>query len=89
MADPERVCPLCGAPVAVPVGPVFSGRTGMLWARRQFEERLYRCAEGHVYSVREERGRGGTRITREGHESLEGWLRTRTGTAPSARPPGL
>jgi hypothetical protein len=85
----ENRCPLCGAPKSIPVGPVYSGKIGPLWRRRQFEEKLFRCAEGHVYSVRVECGRGGESLTTEGHESVEDWLRARTGAEPPSRPPGL
>jgi hypothetical protein len=86
---PEHHCPLCGAPTATPVGPIYSGSAGLLWRRRTFEEKLFRCVEGHVFSVRIERARRGESVTTEGHESVEDWLRTRTGTEPSTRPPGL
>lgn len=43
-----RACPLCDAPPRNPVGPVYEGKSGVLWRRRSFEERLYRCAEGHI-----------------------------------------
>jgi hypothetical protein len=82
-------CPLCGAPTATPVGPIYSGSAGVLWRRRTFEEKLFRCAEGHIFSVRRERARGGETISLEGHESVEDWLRTRTGAIPPERPPGL
>jgi hypothetical protein len=85
----DHNCALCGAPASTPVGSVYSGTAGPLWRRRTFEERLYRCAEGHVYSVRVERDRGGESVTSEGHESVEDWLRNRTGTEPPTRPPGL
>lgn len=89
MSVPEIHCPLCGAPRSIPVGPVYSGTTGSLWRRRAFEETLFRCAEGHVYSVRVERGRGAESVTTEGHESVEEWLRARTGAEPPTRPPGF
>jgi hypothetical protein len=82
-------CPACGAPSAAPVGAPFVGTTGILWRRRHFEERLYRCAEGHIYSVRIESGRGGESVSLEVWEDVDGWLRERTGVEPSHRPPGL
>jgi hypothetical protein len=85
----ERACPLCDAPAAITVGAPFVGTVGLLWGRRAFEERLYRCAEGHVYSVRVERQRRGERITAEPHGSVDEWLRARTGREPLERPPGL
>jgi hypothetical protein len=61
----------------------------MLWSRRTFEEELFRCAEGHVYSVRVERGRGGEDVSAEVWDSLEEWLRVRGGGEPLTRPPEL
>jgi hypothetical protein len=58
---------------------------GILWRRRPFEESLYRCVEGHLYSVRIE----GTAVTTEDHESVESWLERRVGVEPPERPPGL
>ena len=61
------------------------GAVGFLWWKRDFEEQLYRCAEGHVYSVRV----SGESTTVEPHDSVEAWLRARTGGEGPARPPGL
>jgi hypothetical protein len=49
------------------------------------EERLYRCAEGHVYSVRV----SGERADLELHEDVEAWLRSRAGGDAPGRPSGL
>lgn len=78
-------CPLCDAPAATTVGPVFAGSTGLLWRRRPFEETLYRCAEGHIYSVRIQ----GESVSTEPHDSLQDWLERSTGIEPPERPPGL
>jgi hypothetical protein len=78
-------CPLCGAPAANTIGPLYSGVRRTLWRRRPFEEALYRCAEGHVYAVRTE---GGS-ITAEPYESVDEWLERKTGTERPERPPGL
>jgi hypothetical protein len=78
-------CPLCDAPAATTVGPVYSGSTRSLWRRRSFEETLYRCAEGHIYSVRIE----GESVTTEPYESLDAWLEHKIGIDPPQRPPGL
>ncbi|HLM93349.1 MAG TPA: hypothetical protein VK273_06035 [Gaiellaceae bacterium] len=78
-------CPLCGAEAVITVGPVYGGVTRKLWRRRPFEEALYRCAEGHVYSVRNE---GGS-VTTEPYESVDEWLERKTGTERLERPPGL
>jgi len=78
-------CPLCGAEAAITVGPVYGGTKRTLLRRRAFEERLYRCTEGHVYSVRTE----GDAVTVEPYESVEEWLQRRTGLDASERPPGL
>jgi hypothetical protein len=51
-------CPVCGAEAANTVGPVYGGAKRTLWRSRSFEERLYRCEEGHVYAVRTEDGEG-------------------------------
>jgi hypothetical protein len=80
-----HVCPGCNSPPAVPVGAPFVGAVGFLWWKRPFEEQLYRCAEGHIYSVRA--SEGGT--TTELHESVEDWLRALTGSDAPSRPPGL
>jgi hypothetical protein len=85
----KRPCPACGAPASITVGPRYAGRRGLLWRRREIEEQLFRCAEGHVYSVRTERGRAGEEVASQLHESVEEWLRLRTGTEPPKRPPGL
>jgi rRNA maturation protein Nop10 len=82
-------CPGCGAPAAITVGPRYAGRRGLLWWRRSIDEQLFRCAEGHVYSVRTECGRAGEDVTSEVHENVEDWLRLRTGAEPPRRPPGL
>jgi hypothetical protein len=82
-------CPACGAPPAAPLGAPFVGTTGPLWRRRPFEERLYRCAEGHVYSVRVESGSGGENVSLEVWEDVDEWLRERAGIEASHRPPGL
>jgi hypothetical protein len=81
----DEPCPLCGARAAITVGPVYSGARGMLWRRRAFDERLFRCDEGHVYAVRVE---GGT-ISTELYESVEDWLERKLGVAAPERPPGL
>jgi hypothetical protein len=78
-------CPLCGARAAVTVGPVYSGATRRLWRRRPFEEQLFRCDEGHVYSVRVE----GEVISTEPYESVEEWLERKLGVEAPERPPGL
>jgi hypothetical protein len=71
------------------VGTPYVGTVGVLWWKRPFEERLHRCAEGHVYSARVERGRGGETVSLEVWESVDEWMRTRTGAEPFRRPPGL
>jgi len=78
-------CPGCGAPPAITVGTPYVGAVGFLWWKRPFEEQLYRCAEGHIYSVHvtEEE------TTTELHESVEAWLRARLGGEEPTRPPGL
>lgn len=78
-------CPLCERPAATTVGPVYSGTVGPFWRRRRFEETLYRCEEGHIYSVRVE----GEAVTSEPHESVEAWLERKTGAHAPERPPGL
>ena len=78
-------CPGCGAPPAITVGAPYVGVVGFLWWKRDFEEQLYRCAEGHVYSVRV----SGESTTVEPHDSVEAWLRARTGGEGPTRPPGL
>ena len=80
-----HVCPGCNSPPAVPVGAPFVGAVGFLWWKRTFEEQLYRCSEGHVYSAR---------VTADGtelelHEDVEAWLRARIGAEGPTRPPGL
>ena len=89
MAAEGPPCPGCGAPAATTVGPRYAGRSGMVGRRRSFEEQLFRCAEGHVYSVRSERGSRGEGVTSQVHESVEEWMRLRTGAEPRERPPGL
>jgi hypothetical protein len=83
MTGPD--CPGCGAPPAITVGAPFVGTVGFLWWKRPFEEQLYRCAEGHIYSVRvtEEA------TTSELHDSVEAWLRDRTGTDAADAAVGL
>jgi hypothetical protein len=83
MKGPE--CPGCGAPPSTTVGAPFVGAVGFLWWKRTFEENLYRCAEGHIYSVRVSE----ESTTTEMHESVEAWLRARTGADVLERPPGL
>jgi hypothetical protein len=78
-------CPICGSPAATTVGPVYSGTTRFLWRRRRFDETLFRCLEGHVYSVRDEDGV----VTAEAHESLDDWLEQRAGAQRPERPTGL
>ncbi len=88
--EPGRhTCPACAAPPATTVGPRYAGRAGMLWGRRTFDEQLFRCAEGHVYSVRIERGRGGEAVSTAAWDSIDDWLRARTGAEALERPPGL
>ena len=62
---------------------------GLLWRRRAIEEQLFRCLEGHVYSVRVERRRSGEAITAHIWEDVEDWLRVRTGAEAPERPPGI
>jgi hypothetical protein len=81
----DEPCPVCGAKAAITVGPVYSGATRVLWRRRRFEEQLFRCEEGHVYSVRTE---GGT-VSAEPYESVEEWLEHKLGVDAPERPPGL
>jgi hypothetical protein len=78
-------CPVCGASASHTVGPVYSGATRTLWRKRRFEEQLYRCREGHIYSVRRE----GEHVAVEPHESVDEWLEQKTGEVPPERPPGL
>lgn len=78
-------CPLCGAEAANTVGPVYGGVKRRLWRRRPFEERLYRCEEGHVYAVRTEGGE----VATTAYESVDEWLERKTGTERPERPPGL
>jgi hypothetical protein len=78
-------CPVCGAPPAITVGPVYGGTTRSLWRRRAFEEQLFRCAEGHVYSVRSEGGL----LSVEPHENVDQWLERKVGAERPERPPGL
>jgi hypothetical protein len=82
---PKHRCPGCEAPPATTVGAPFVGTVGVLWWRKPFEERLFRCLEGHIYSVRVE----GDDTTIEPHDSVEAWLEARTGAHAPARPPGL
>jgi hypothetical protein len=78
-------CPGCSAPPATTVGAPFVGAVGFLWWKKPFEEQLFRCSEGHVYSARVTAA--GTEL--ELHESVEAWLRARTGDDAPSRPPGL
>ena len=82
-------CPGCGAPASAPLGAPYVGTVGLLWRKRAFDERLYRCAEGHVYSVRVTQGRSEDTVTTELHESVDDWLRSRTGSELPPRPSGL
>jgi hypothetical protein len=81
----EHRCPGCESPPAITVGAPFVGAVGFLWWKRPFEERLYRCLEGHIYSVRV----SGESMTIEPHDSVEDWLKARTGSEAPTRPPGL
>jgi hypothetical protein len=85
----EPACPVCDAPSRTPVGAPYVGTVGILWWKRSFDERLHRCEEGHVYSVRVERSRGAEHVSLEAWEGLDEWMRARTGSEPSRRPPGL
>jgi hypothetical protein len=78
-------CPVCGAEAANTVGPVYEGVKRRLWRRRPFEERLYRCTEGHVYSVRTE----GSELVTAAYESVDEWLERKSGSERPDRPPGL
>ena len=83
MPEPEHRCPGCLSPPAITVGAPFVGAVGFLWWKKPFEEQLYRCAEGHIYSVRV----SGDEVTVEPHESVEAWLEARTGSHAPERPP--
>ena len=83
--NPEDRCPGCHSPPSVTVGAPYVGSVGFLWWKKPFEEQLYRCLEGHIYSVRVQ----GDTTTVEPHESVEQWLRTRIGADATQRPPGL
>jgi hypothetical protein len=85
VSTPAHRCPGCESPPAVTVGAPYVGTVGFLWWKRSFEEQLYRCAEGHIYSVHV----SGDTTTIESHESVEDWLRARIGSDPPNRPPGL
>ncbi len=90
MSEPAReACPGCGTPQAISIGSPFVGAVGFLWWKRPFEERLFRCAEGHVYSVRLTGSGEAETTTVELHESVEAWLQIRTGAQAPTRPPGL
>jgi len=78
-------CPICGAQAAISVGPVYTGSSRTLWRRRAFEERLFRCGEGHVFAVRTE----GESVSTQPYESVEDWLERKLGVAAPERPPGL
>ncbi len=67
------------------MGTPYVGAVGFLWRRKSFEEQLYRCAEGHIYSVRV----SGGKTTVEPHDSVEAWLEARTGAHAPTRPPGV
>src|ERR671918_1672750 len=77
---PEHACPLCGAASRTPVGTPYVGTVGFLRWRRSFDERLHRCGQGHVYSVRVERGRAGESVTVDPRECVDEWMQARTGT---------
>lgn len=85
MSAPEPRCPGCDSPPAITVGAPYGGTIGFLWWKRSFQEQLYRCTEGHIYSVRI----SGDTTTVEPHDSVEDWLRSRTGADAPERPPGL
>jgi hypothetical protein len=87
--EAKRPCPACGAPASITVGPRYAAQRGLLWRRRSVDEQLFRCAEGHVYSVRTELGPAGEDVTSQVHESVGDWLRLRTGSEPPRRPPGI
>jgi hypothetical protein len=76
----EHRCPGCDSPPAITVGAPYVGAVGFLWWKRP-----YRCLEGHIYSVRV----SAESTTVEPHDSVEDWLRARTGTEAPTRPPGL
>jgi len=78
-------CPMCGAEAANTVGPVYEGTKRRLWRRLPFEERLYRCTEGHVYAVRTD----GNSVTATSYSSVDEWLERKTGADAPERPPGL
>jgi hypothetical protein len=84
-----RPCPVCGAASQAPIGAPYVGTVGVFRWKRSFDERLHRCGEGHVYSVRVERGRSGETVAVAPWESLDEWIQARTGGEPSRRPPGL
>ena len=86
MVEARSVCPGCAAPAHTTVGPRYEGAGGMLWRRRTFEEQLFRCLEGHIYSVRVERGRDGETVAAELWNDVEDWLRARTGAESPERP---
>jgi hypothetical protein len=85
MEQVEHRCPGCESPPATTVGAPYVGAAGFLWWKRSFEERLYRCLEGHIYSVRVSEDE----TTIEAHDSVEDWLEARTGSPVPTRPPGL
>jgi hypothetical protein len=89
MVEAASPCPACGAPPRTTVGPRYEGARGLLWRRHAIEEQLFRCLEGHVYSVRVERRRSGEEITAHVWKDVEDWLRVRTGSEAPERPPGL
>jgi hypothetical protein len=87
-ADPRTTgepCPVCGVEAAITIGPVYGGATRKLWRKHTFEERLFRCGQGHVYSVRSE----GDAVSTEPYESVEDWLERKLGATAPERPPGL
>jgi hypothetical protein len=89
VVEATRPCPACGAPPRTTVGPRYDAVRGLLWRRRSIEEELFRCLEGHVYSVRVERRRSGEAVSAHVWEDVEDWLRVRTGAETLERPPGL
>lgn len=85
----EERCPVCGLEAVGRPGPVYAGTVGILWTKCTFEERLFRCAEGHLYSVRSERRSAGATVTVSPQTTIDDWIELLTGTVPSKRPPGL
>ena len=85
----DEPCPLCGLDAVGRPGPVYSGTARVWLAKTTFTERLFRCADGHLYSVRREERRGATSVRSEAHESIASWIELRTGGEPPRRPPGV